>query len=736
MKKSIKIFLTITCFLTIVIIGFLVYSSAILTNVNLDEKKLVNVRKTITFYDDNNQQIDEQSNGISISNFNKIPTHTINAFISIEDKRFYKHNGIDTKGLFRALFNNVKTLSLKEGASTISQQLIKNTHLSSEKTLKRKLSEIKLAKQLENKFSKNEILEKYLNTIYFGDGCYGISSASEHYFNTQTENLTINQSAILAGLIKAPYTYSPYENPEKCFERKNLVLNEMYKQEYISKEILDVNLKMPLQTQQKEKEYNFDYLYLAKKEVENTIKNIDIYKNLKVYTYLDSEIQEIITEQIKSENTDKDKSLIILDNKNKIKGYYSTCGEQNRQIGSTIKPILVYAPALECNLVHSCSQLIDEKTNFNGYQPSNFNDIYYGKVSVKESLAKSMNVCSIKLLNYVGIERAKSYANKTLIPLSEQDNSLGIALGSTEKGAKLSEITASYNVFNNKGNIQNKSCIKKIVDNTGKIIYKDTDTEQKVFNNATISIMNDMLRYTVTDGTARKLNNLPFEICGKTGTVGNKNGNSDAYCISYNPNYTIGCWCGYQNGKTMSNDITGGTTPTTISYNTWNKIYQKTEYPKGFELNEDVVEIEIDKISLIEDDVVEIADFNAPDRYKSRELFSIYNIPQSTSTRFTKPKIKNVETLLNNNGFSIRLCVAEYIEAEIYRENNGKKIKLFDTKNNVKYILDTNIPSGLSIYSIVPYYTKNNVKYYGEEVIIDKIKTPEKNFEGNWWLDD
>lgn len=734
MKKGMKIFLAILLIFFIVIAGFIVYTSLILKNVNLDVKKLVNVNKSITFYDDKNNIIDEQSNGVSITNFEKIPKHTINAFISIEDKRFYQHSGIDTKGLVRAVFNNIKTLSLKEGASTISQQLIKNTHLSGEKTLKRKLYEIKLAKQLENIYSKDEILEKYLNTIYFGDGCYGISSASEHFFNISTENLSLNQSAMLAAIIKAPSLYSPSSNPDKCLQRKNLVLNAMYNQGFITKEELNENSKTLPSLSNNETESNYDYLYVVKQEINKILGN-NRDNNIKVFTYQDNDLQNQITEQISIQENDKDKSIIILNNKNKIKAYYSTCGEQNRQIGSTIKPILVYAPAIECNVVHSCSPIIDEKTSFNGYNPSNFNDIYYGKVSVKESLAKSLNICSIKLLNYVGIERAKSFINKTDLKLSENDNSLCIALGATEKGAKLSQITSCYNVFNNQGNYINKSSIKKILDDKGKILYSDSFTEEKIFDNATISIMNDMLKYSVKNGTARKLNNLPYEIYAKTGTVGDKNGNTDAYCISYNPEYTIGCWTGYQNYKKMENEITGGTIPTNISFNLWKNIYKDRSTPNDFNYSEDIEEVEIDKLSLEEDNLVELADPNSPERYKTKEIFKKNNLPKKVSTRFSSPKIEKHELKVFSNGILIRLCVPEYVYVELYRENNGKKIKIYDTRNNENFFKDTFTSNEQSIYTAIPYYLSPNlVKHYGEEILIGKIKVPDNNLGDDWWI--
>ncbi|MBR5388242.1 MAG: transglycosylase domain-containing protein, partial [Clostridia bacterium] len=234
-KILFKTLLVISGALLILSLTFFVYYLMVTKDYHLDESKLVNLESSAEIYDAQGNFMTESAGGLNITDLKDVPQHTVNAFIAIEDKRFYKHNGIDTRGVIRAIFNNVKSFSFKEGASTISQQLIKNTHLSSDKTLNRKLAEMKLARELEKRYSKDEIIEKYLNTIYFGNGCYGISSAAEKYFGVAVSELSLNQSAILAGMIKAPSTYSPLTNPQKCFERKNVVLKEMYDQNLISK---------------------------------------------------------------------------------------------------------------------------------------------------------------------------------------------------------------------------------------------------------------------------------------------------------------------------------------------------------------------------------------------------------------------------------------------------------------------------------------------------------------------
>ena len=252
--RKILLFLLIA-FLACVLIGF-GYYLAVTKKVALQPEKLILNEKSVVVYDEN---------GVAVQNTtafaprqtvhsHEIPEHTKHAFVDTEDRRFYKHGGFDIKRIARAALNNLKAGSFKEGASTISQQLIKNTHLSQEKTVKRKLREWKLTRALEKKYSKAEILEKFLNTIYFGHSCFGIKSASEFYFGKSPANLSLADSAILAGLVKSPNNYSPFKNPERCAKRKESVLNAMLRNGHITAEekaeAINEPLPVPLYTQQ------------------------------------------------------------------------------------------------------------------------------------------------------------------------------------------------------------------------------------------------------------------------------------------------------------------------------------------------------------------------------------------------------------------------------------------------------------------------------------------------------
>ncbi len=736
MKKTLKISFMILASTLILIFCLFFYYYISTFNIKLDSDKLISFDRSIVFYDYNKKVLLEQSNGKSIVNASEIPTHTKNAFISIEDKRFYNHNGVDYKGLFRAMVSNIKSFSFKQGASTISQQLIKNTHLTNQKTLKRKMIEIKLARQLEKKYSKQEILEKYLNTIYFGENCYGILSASNHYFSKNPNELSLNESATLAAIIKAPTYYSPFQNYQRCFERKNLVLKQMYEQKLITKNEYSDNYYAPIYLSQKNQTgKGVDYFNMASKQLDNILKKSPYStKRINVYTYINSDIQNFAEESIKNSNLDAHKTALIMDKNACVIAYYSTFGDAKRQIGSIIKPLLCYAPAIENDLVSSATKISDTKTNFDNYSPSNFNDKYMGDVSIKTALSTSSNVCAVKLLNSIGVNKAKNYLDKLNIKTTNNDNSLCLALGATENGISLIDITGAYCVFNNNGSFSCPTFIEKITDSKNNIIYKNNKKNTKVFEDATITIMNDMLSDTVQNGTAKKLKYCQQKLYAKTGTVGNKNGNTDAYTISYNDSYVMGVWFGNKDNKLLDNVITGGNAPASISCDLWNKLFAIEPDDNEIEKSLDVEEVYLDKFEYDNNNKLVLADDICPLRYKFKALFKKSMLPKSKSTSYSSPKIEKPIITVNNNEINIQLCLTQCINAKIYKLENDKKIEVFDSaKNSVNvYTEKFTKPNETYSYIVLPYYVSNNKTFYGKEIILEKVKSPVLETD-DWW---
>ncbi len=739
MKKVLKIFLFVFLAIFILLLGLSISLVLYTSDVKLDLNKVTKIERSVTYYDCFGTLITKESLGTAITDVENIPDHVKNAFIAIEDKRFYNHNGVDIKGLFRATLNNVKSFSFKEGASTITQQLIKNTHLSNEKTLKRKISEIKLSLQLEKKYDKDSILESYLNTIYFGNNCYGITSASKYYFGKQVENLTINEGATLAGIIKAPTNYSPKINMEKCFERKNLVLKRMFEQDYISESDYNklINEKIVLCS---DETFDDSCLYFAKNAFSDFLNTTpyDSY-DYKVYTTLDLEKQRQIDLNFNNVDKNCEKSYVLFDKNNRLTAFNSSTKLQPRQLGSILKPILVYAPAIETDTIASYTKINDEKTNFNGYSPSNYNNKYYGLISVKQSLAKSLNTCAVKILNDTGIEKSKSFAKKVGINFAENDNSLCLALGAMENGVYLNEITASYNVFLNGGIYFEPKYIDRICDGDGKVLFNSTKSDSKVFSSGTVDVMNDMLNYTTTDGTAKVLKQLNFPVYSKTGTVGDDNGNYDAYNVSYTNEYLLGVWFGSKDyNQKIDNKISGGTYPTYFAKNVWENML-KNNNPKAIEKSNETTIISLDKISYEDDDIIELADELSPKRYNLDVLAKNSFIPKNHSTRFSNPKIEKPILSVNNREINIKLCLTEYYEIELYLEkDNNEKVKIYDTLGNNKAIFTKTMNDECSVYKFyaIPYYLCNNTAYKGEEIYIGSVKIEQKIIDDSWWEED
>ncbi len=736
MKKFLKFLLVIALIFTVLLSAFAIYAVTLTAKYTLDENKLINLSESFELLDLNGNKISEVTNKTTIARNGKLQDYTKNAFVAVEDKRFYNHRGIDYKSLLRAFTKNITSMSLKEGGSTISQQLIKNTHLSLEKTLKRKLVEIKLTKKLEKKYSKDEILEKYLNTIYFGHNVYGIQKASHFYFNKNAENLTLEESAVLAGMIKAPNIYSPINSMNKCLDRRNLVLKLMLNQGYITKEEYDRARQMAISINFGSNEY--DYTQLCLIELSEIISNNPyIFSNSKVYTYFLPEKQSILQESVKNSINNCDKSAIYLGNFNQISAYYSTVKEQHRQVGSLLKPLGVYAPAIEENLIYSKTKILDEKTEFNGYSPSNYKEKYYGKVTVKDALSKSLNIPAVKTLNNLTIEKSISYLKKLGINLNEQTNGLSLALGGTEETFTLKDITSAYGVFNSSGNYYKPTCIAKIVSNEGKTLYEHNFDCQRVFSNETSYIISDMLEDTVKTGTAKRLTNKNATIYAKTGTNGTQNGNYDAYTVSYNKDALLGVWCGKADNSTMDNSISGGTLPATISSLIWDNIYQtptdtKIAKPNG------VIIAEFDKNEYEEKDKFVLSESIAPHSQKFSMLIKANQLNSfEKSDKYSNPVIKTPEISLNNNHVLIKFIKNDLINFRIYRSNGVNKELVFDSKDTEKdFYLDDKIKSNTKYtYSVLPYYEQKNNIYLGKETLISTIKTPniDKELPDDWW---
>lgn len=701
--KKIFLYFIFIVFLLFLVGIFIAINIATKNQVDFDKDKLIATTTNVSVLDnDGNPLSNISAYGkpiISISNLNN---YTKNAFIAIEDKTFYSHKGFNIKRIIKAITTNIKNGYAKEGASTISQQTIKNSHLSNEKTIERKIKELFLTLKLEHSFDKDEILEIYLNIIYFGNGCFGIEQASQTYFNKSASNLTISESATLAGIIKSPQAYSPIYNREKCKNRRDLVLREMLKCKFINTEEYQSALNEPLEIAN-----NFEstinnsiYERMAINEACKLL-NINEKKLVKskyaIYTYLDKQIQQsvdnIVNDNIKLLSVNNkiiESNVMINDIKTGGLVALKSTGELDifstrRQPASTIKPLLVYAPALECGLISPETILFDTAININGYSPSNSYNKYLGNISATNALALSSNTCAVNLLNYLGIDNAKKFASSLGIPFANSDNHLALALGAMEYGTTLAELSSAYSCFANQGFYNPTKIVKKITDENNNVLYEDNVNPSRVISKETSYLMNKMLQETSLIGTNKKLSNLTPTPASKTGTnqSQNKNFNIDAYNISYTPEYCINIWCGNTTGNEkydLDNNYAGGNYNAILS----NKIWQEISHYKqlnDFKKPDNIIKVDLDYIDYIENNKLTLASEQTPERYIKYGYFNKKFIPTEISQNFVAPQAPKITYKLTDNDLIISFHSLPHLEYNIYKKTNDEVTLLQNFKN-------------------------------------------------------
>jgi penicillin-binding protein 1A len=504
-----------------------------------------------------------------------IPELVQQAFISTEDVRFKEHMGVDVKRIFGAALANVQDGFGAEGASTITQQVVKNSVLSSDKTIERKVQEAYLAIQLEQKYTKDEILEMYLNKIYFGGGAYGVATASKTYFNKSLKDLNPAEAALLAGLPQRPSGYDPFLHPKAAEERRNTVLHLMYKNGAISKEQKEEAVKTPVtKTLVKEKAKRLKYesfiQQVIKELQEKGVSESAIYEGgLKIYTTLDPKAQAhtekvLSTDEYVKYPSEKFKAgVALLDTKTGViraLGGNRTSGEEDiakgfnyatditRQPGSTIKPILDYGPAIEKFKWSTYKQIKDEEIEIDGWEASNWDDEFHGDISMREALVMSYNIPAIKTFMEVGSEDAVDFANQLGIPIKTAHPAY--AIGGFSHGPSPLELAGAYSAFGNKGVYHKPTTLRKI---------KFPDGYEKKYESEPVAAMHDYTAYMITDmlkdvvkrGTGTLAAIPGLEVAGKTGTTNMPDGididkgSTDSWFAGYTTNYTAAVWTGY-----------------------------------------------------------------------------------------------------------------------------------------------------------------------------------------------
>ena len=731
MKKIFKALFSLVFALTAIFAAAFALFLIIPTDSELNLKSLDTICDYTTFYDRHNDVIQCVSSSFAPQKAEEIPDVVKKAFIASEDKNFYNHNGLDYLRMVKAFFVNIKDGKFSQGASTISQQLVKNTQLSNEKTILRKLKEIKLTQKLESLYTKDEILFAYLNGIYFGDNNYGIESAARYYFNKSTKELTLAESAMLAATIRSPSKCNPHKNVDILKTKQRAIIDKMSKLGMID-DIQAENAKNEeVRVYCKTDDYASPYLKATYDELIKLSYSPYEIRKFSVFTDYDDKLQRELYEL--GRDVPFDEQFIVCDNATHlVNAYYSTCGEISRSPASTIKPIAVYAPSIDLDVVTQYTTLNDEPTTIDGYSIENYNDKYYGDVTVRDALKLSLNVPSVKLLNAMGTETAAAYLKK--MDIYTNNRALNLGVGYIEEGTTIKNVCSAYCTFACDGEFSPFKYIRKIVDENGEIIYENKNEKRKVFSESTASIITDVLKECAKSGTAKKLKDIKYDVAAKTGTFGNEKGNSDSYSISYTTDKTIGVWIGNADGSLMPNEITGGGLATVKNRDILNAVYEAYA-PSDF-VFKGVCERKIDGYQLRTSGKIELASDNTPEKYVLKGLFKEEYPILQTSDVFVSPKVTVKDLSFIDGILKIELDKRDICRVKIYKKDENGKLIVYDGYDDT---FSQTLDPGEYEFSIVPVVKGKN-EVAGKEITLPKITngtvtTKLPDIPSNWWFD-
>lgn len=684
-RRKIKVLPTI---LLILLVAFLICAVCVLAYVGRMMKDLpewnastMESAQTSFLYDRNGEYFDELHRGENrvVVSLDEMPQYLIDCFISTEDTRFYDHFGVDVYRIFGALIADLKAGSIVQGASTITMQLARNAILETqEKQLDRKVKEALLAIQIEKDYTKDEILEMYLNEIYFGHGCYGVEAASELFFGKNVQDITLEEAAVLTGVIRGWTIYSPLKNPEKSLEVRNQVLNNLIEYDSSYEEAATEAMAKPLVVATEEEQkaaaeaaqgeedkkssttYGWFSDYVVD-EAENILEELGmegskVYTGgLRIYTTMDPDIQEYMEELYddddlfpSSRSADQVQSaMVIMDHSNgqilglvggreyETKRGFNRATDMTRQPGSVFKPISVYAAALEAgygpgSVVNDCPTTFGKN-----YSPSNYDGKWRGVISMRTAIQYSVNVPAVKFLQLIGIDAGYEMVEKLGITLDgDSDKGLALALGGLTHGVSPLEIAGAYGTFANGGVYNKPIAITRIENAKGEVIYEAQPQQTVAMSESTAYLITNMLETVTTSGTGTNARmNRP--VASKTGTVQlpdkpefqNITGNKDAWFAAYTPELVGVVWMGYdsdidsEGNPQYLRQIYGGKYPAQL----WKKVMTRAlqEAPVvEFDKPSNIVSIAIDTKSGM------LPSSLTPSEFIRQELWAKENTPE------------------------------------------------------------------------------------------------------------
>ncbi len=704
-----------------------------------DMNMLNNSKQSVKIYDNDDRSMidDEDQDYIDGS---QIPKLLSDAFVAVEDKRFYSHHGVDYVRIAGAAINNLRG-NRTQGASTITQQLVKNTYLSSEQTFSRKFKEMQTAIKLEKRLSKDQIMEYYLNMLYFGSGEYGVKNASLRFFGKEPVELNALECAMLAGIVKSPTKYNPINNYDNSIARARIVLSLMRDQNKIDDNIYnnykngDIIIQNTLIDNTSDKIYLNSAIYEAA-QILNINEKMLRNSAYRIYTYYDADTQNRLLSTVLDKEYYGDSATggigLVCDNQSRgIKAFATNRNinifEFKRQVGSTIKPLACYAPALDQGIINPYEKILDEPMSFGDYSPSNYKDQYYGWTSVSDCVSKSLNIPSIKIMQQLGCKTSADYLGKMNIPITEGDQNLALALGGMTYGMSMTDLLGGYATLANYGSYKRPTFIKKILDRDGNLVYDSEKTvEIRVFDEQSSYLMTDMLRNCSKSGTAKKLNTLNFDIACKTGTVSlsNKSFNSDIYSIGYTANDTMLFW---QGDSPMDASHTGGG-PTTLMLKNFASRQYASKSPEDFYIPNGIEEINIDKFSYENLNKIVIASKSAPKSTVISGIFSQKCIPTDKDTTYDRIAIDDIKFDQSGGNLTISFEYNPKLRYKVYKRDFAKGEYLLEDIKNTSG--QANIQIGIDGFfgnkiTVIPYYIDddnreiigNPQKYYTNSLI-------------------
>ena len=701
----------------------------------LDREKLSYEKLSVQVFDGGDELFSALGSGEErlLCRADQLPEHVKNAFIAAEDARFYDHLGVDAIRILGAAWSDLKAGAFVEGASTITQQLIKLTHLNSRKELSRKVDEAILAVQLERIYGKEQILEMYLNTVYFGSGYYGLETAARGYFGVPASELSLDQAALLAGVLKSPARFAPHRRPEASVGRRGVILHLMAQYGMISEEEADEAAARPLRLKKdpvlERRGYYVDYALQESCRLLGITMNRLLRDGYKVYTGMDRSA-ELLCEalfardkffpQVNGESAQG--AICLIDahtgcicalvggrDENVALGF-NRAVRIRRQPGSVIKPILVYAPALEAGYT-AADMLLDESSTSGDYAPSDASRRYRGWVTMREAVTRSLNIPAVELFSQLGIGRCKSFARQLGIPFDKNDTRLALALGGFTYGVSPKELCAAYAAFADGGVYRAPTLIRRIEDRSGRTVYEARPFARRIMSEGNAFILTSMLQSVAQSGTAKALSDLPVEVAAKTGTVGDQTGNRDLWLAAYTAEHAAVIWMGFDensNGKVLPPDSGGGGYPAALMKEVLTGLYQTRAVPT-FRQPDSVIRVRLDGYTMDTQHESVLATAYTPENYGIWEYFLKGTEPTEPSPYWSVPEPPN-DLVLSRAGdlVTIRFTPKQsFIRYLLYRETGdgyATLLSAFEGGDAAVFTDDVSPFQGALSYYVIPVH--------------------------------